>query len=141
MNIRIVLKEGGRMPEFSRDGDACADCHALTAGGRISVPDGSRCLVGLGFSVEIPEGFEGLIRPRSGLSSRGVDVALGTIDPAYRGEVKACVINNSGGPFDIYDGDRICQLAVRRTESAVFVPAESLTETERGSDGFGSSGM
>lgn len=143
MNVKIKIIEGGKMPMFQREGDACADCYARIADNidHISIPAHSRCLVNLGFALELPEGYEAIIRPRSGLSLQKIDVCIGTVDSNYRGEVKACIVNNSEGSFDVKNGDRICQLAIRKTEYIVFEQVENLSETNRGSNGFGSSGI
>ena len=143
MNVKIKIIEGGKMPMFQREGDACADCYARIADNidHISIPAHSRCLVNLGFALELPEGYEAIIRPRSGLSLQKIDVCIGTVDSNYRGEVKACIVNNSEGSFDVKNGVRICQLAIRKTEYIVFEQVENLSETNRGSNGFGSSGI
>ena len=143
MNVKIKIIEGGKMPMFQREGDACADCYARIADNidHISIPAHSRCLVNLGFALELPEGYEAVVRPRSGLSLQKIDVCIGTVDSNYRGEVKACIVNNSEGSFDVKNGDRICQLAIRKTEYIVFEQVENLSETNRGSNGFGSSGI
>ena len=141
MKVRIRLIDGGKLPVFKHDGDACADCHARITGGSISIPAGTRVLVNLGFALELPDGYEAVIRPRSGLTACGVDCGIGTIDSGYRGEVKACVINNSGSPFVIDDGDRICQLAIREAPKIEFEVAETLSGSERSEAGFGSTGV
>lgn len=142
MRVEIRLIDGGQMPEMKRDGDACFDCKARIDGGDKTVLNaGSRALFNLGFAIAIPDGYEGVIRPRSGLSAAGIDVALGTVDSNYRGEVKATLINNSINPFLIDDGDRICQLAIRKTECIEFVQVEKLGETMRNDAGFGSTGV
>jgi dUTP pyrophosphatase len=106
-----------------------------------TIPAKSRELIPLGFAMELPKGFEAVVRPRSGLSLDGIDVAIGTIDSNYRGEVKACVINNTDGNFEISAGDRICQLAVREIPIVTLEVVAELSDTERGSNGFGSSGI
>lgn len=143
MNVKIKLFEGGRMPMFQRDGDACADCYARIADdiNYISIPSSSRCLVNLGFALELPKGYEAVVRPRSGLSLQKIDVCIGTVDSNYRGEVKACIVNNSNGTFNVKSGDRICQLAIRKTETIVFEQVDKLSDSERGDNGFGSSGI
>ena len=141
MNVNIKLFENGQNPVFKHDGDACADCYARIAGGSIAIPIGTRCLVNLGFAIEVPAGYEAVIRPRSGLSLQGADVAIGTIDSSYRGEVKACVINNKGERLVVNNGDRICQIAIRKVEPVSFNVVDELSETERGDNGFGSSGL
>lgn len=143
MNIKIKVIENGKIPEFKREGDACADCYARIADNidHISIPAHSRCLVNLGFALELPKGYEAVVRPRSGLSLQKIDICIGTIDNNYRGEVKACIVNNSESSFDVKNGNRICQLAIRKTEDIVFERVENLSETNRGDNGFGSSGI
>lgn len=140
MNVKIRLLENGLMPELKRDGDACFDCHAAIRE-TINLAPRHRCLINLGFCLEIPIGYEGIIRPRSGLTSKGIDIGIGTIDSNYRGEVKACVINNSSSIFCIKKEDRICQLAIRKTEDVTFSVCNILSESNRGEKGFGSTGL
>ena len=137
MNVKIKLMENGKMPEFKRAGDACLDCYSAED---IVINPGNRSLIKLGFAMEIPEGYEGVIRPRSGLSSKGIDECIGTIDSNYRGELKAIIINNATEPYYINFGDRICQLAIRKTENINFIQVEELDDSVRGINGFGSSG-
>ena len=94
-----------------------------------------------GFCLEIPSGYEAQIRPRSGLSSKGVSTILGTIDSNYRGEVCALIHNNSSDDFKIKFGDRICQMKIERVEPVVFEQVEELSKTNRNDKGFGSSGV
>lgn len=143
MNVKIKIIEGGKMPKFQYKGDACADCYARIADNidRISIPAHSRCLITLGVALELPEGYEAVIRPRSGLSFKGVDVCIGTIDSNYRGEINACIVNNTDSEVYVKDGDRICQLAIRKTENIIFEPVDELSGSERGEKGFGSSGF
>ena len=141
MTVKIKLLDGGKMPEFKHDGDACADCYArIDDDKEITVPKGERMLVPLGFAIGLEKGWEAQVRPRSGLSLKGIDVALGTVDAGYTGEVKVCVINNSESDVTIFGGDRICQLAVRKIPEIRFEQTDELQETERGADGFGSTG-
>lgn len=140
MNVKIRLLKDGLMPEQKRDGDACFDCHAAIEQTLTIFPH-ERKLIGLGFCLEIPDGYEAVIRPRSGLTSKGIDSAIGTIDSNYRGELKACLINNSPAEFIVEPDDRICQLAIRRTEPVAFSLCDSLSETNRGDNGFGSTGL
>lgn len=140
MNIKIVLEENGKLPVFKREGDACLDCYSAED---VTIEYGKRKLVNLGFKIAIPKGYEGVIRPRSGLTSHGTDNGIGTIDSNYRGVVKACIINNDEDekPIEIKIGDRICQLAIRKTEEVELEVVSELDETERGENGFGSSGV
>ncbi len=103
-----------------------------------------RVLVPTGLSMALPAGYEAQVRPRSGLALKhGITVlnTPGTIDADYRGEVGIILINLSAEPFTIHDGDRIAQMVVARCEQAECVGVESLDDTERGSGGFGHSGV
>lgn len=137
MKIKIKLETGAKAPEYKRTGDACLDCYAAQS---VVIKKGERALIPLGFSMQLPKGYEAIIRPRSGLSSIGVDVAIGTIDSNYRGIVSACVINNANTDYNVFLGDRICQLAIRKTVFSSWKIVKALNKTVRGSNGFGSSG-
>ena len=138
VNIKIKQIENGILPIYKREGDVCMDCFARK---QVLVMAGKRSTVPLGFALELPAGYEAVIRPRSGLSKDGIDEVIGTIDTNYRGEVMACIINNSEKDFQIEAGDRICQLAVREVPQVTLQLVSQLSETERGENGFGSSGM
>lgn len=140
MKVKIKRIENGRLPEYKREEDVCLDCYARLARDSISIPSKSRCLVNLGFALELPANFEAVIRPRSGLTIQKIDIGIGTIDTNYRGEVKACVINNSEGSYVVKNGERICQLAIREAPHIEWEEVNELSETERGDNGFGSSG-
>ena len=143
MKIKIKLIEGGKMPEYKTSGAACADCYARINFNIdcIVIPPGCRALIPLGFAIELPEGYEAVIRPRSGLTSKYIDEAIGTIDCDYRGEVKGCIINNTGSEIRINNQDRICQMKIQEAKQFEFVQVEELSETERGNKGFGSTGV
>lgn len=142
MNVKIKLVgdeyEKGRLPEYKRTGDACMDCYSR---GFARILHGQRALVPLGFALELPVGYEAIVRPRSGMSKAGVDVCIGTIDSNYRGEVMACVVNNSGNTYVIGPGDRICQLAIREAPQITWEEVKELSDSNRGEKGFGSSGV
>lgn len=138
LKVKIKLFTGGKLPEYKRNGDVCLDCYARET---VNVPKGKRKLVPLGFALELPIGWEGVVRPRSGNTKDGVDMPIGTIDTNYRGEVMACVINNSGMDLLVARGERICQLAIRESPTVYWEVADELSETERGANGFGSSGI
>ena len=128
--------------------------HAAGMDLRAAIPDGEtwilapgvRRLVPTGLVMAIPVGFEGQVRPRSGLALKhGITVlnAPGTIDADYRGEVAVVLSNHGEAPFEIHRGDRIAQLLIARCEAWAWAPADSaehLGETERGSGGYGSTG-
>lgn len=136
--IKIKLFENGTKPAYQRAGDACMDCYSAE---EITIRKGTRSLVKLEFALELPVNCEAVIRPRSGLSKRGIDCSIGTIDSNYRGEVMANIINNSDDDFIIHIGDRICQLAIREISYFMLDTVLELSDSVRGSDGFGSSGI
>lgn len=138
MNVKIKLCDNGVLPTYAHIGDACCDCYAAED---LTVAYGQIAKVKLGFCLELPEGYEAQIRPRSGLSSKGIVSMFGTIDSNYRGEVCAIIQNNSFDDFGIKFGDRICQMKIERVEPVVFKVVEELSDTLRGCNGFGSTGI
>ena len=139
MKIKIKLFEGGRLPEFKTDGAVCADCYSRCKN-PIEIKPNSRALIPLGFAVELPKGYEMVLRPRSGMSKYGIDSVIGTIDFDYRGEVMACVINNLDKAISVENDTRICQCAIRQVPEIEFEVVSELSETKRGAGGFGSTG-
>jgi dUTP pyrophosphatase len=142
MTLRIAhLDERARLPTRAHDGDAGLDLYALEDA--VLAP-GERASVPTGVAVEIPPGQAGLILPRSGLAARhGISVvnAPGLIDSGYRGEIRVLLLNTDREqPFDLAAGDRIAQLVLVRVELPTPVEVSSLTDSERGAGGFGSSG-
>lgn len=140
MIIKMKLIEGGKLPEYKTEGAACCDCYARLYTPSILIPKKSRVLIALGFCMELPKGYEAVIRPRSGMTKKGVDVAIGTIDWDYRNEVMCQFINNSDGDFEIKNLDRICQMKIQKTERFEFVTVDELSETDR-KGGWGSTGV
>lgn len=130
-------------PEYKTSGavgmDICSAENIVLAG------SGGRATVRTGYEIELPEGFEGQVRSRSGLAAKnGIAVlnAPGSIDTDYRGEIKVILVNHSNAPFEIKKGDRIAQLVIAPvTRVTVLVVQDDLSETERGSGGFGSTGV
>ena len=103
-----------------------------------------RALVGTGLKLEIPTGFEGQVRPRSGLAAKsGITVlnAPGTIDSDYRGEVKVILFNTTDSDYSVKRGDRVAQLVFSQTFRAIFQASDDLTATQRAEGGFGSTGV
>jgi dUTP pyrophosphatase len=143
--VRLPHGEGLSLPAYESEGAAGMDLRAALAEGEmLTLPPGATALVPTGLSLQIPAGYEGQVRPRSGLAARhGVTVlnAPGTIDNDYRGEVKIILINHGGAPFAIARGDRIAQLVVAPVTRAVLTEAAALDETGRGAGGFGSTGV
>jgi len=135
------LSPAARPPARAHGDDAGFDLHAAEAA---TLEPGARASVGTGLAVAIPDGFAGLVLPRSGLAARhGIALvnAPGLIDAGYRGEVRVLLLNTDRqAPFEIAEGDRVAQLVLVRAEAAELEEADDLGETARGSGGFGSSG-
>jgi len=147
MTVTLELKrlEHGRdLPLPAYQSILAAGLDLLAAvDGTITLAPGARALVPTGLAMALPAGFEAQVRPRSGLAAKhGVTVlnTPGTIDADYRGEVKVILINLGDGPFEISRGDRIAQMVIAPVLQADIVEVEVLSETERGSGGFGSTG-
>ena len=129
---------GESIPQYAHAGDAGAD---ITASEKIAIPPRERTLVSTGVRLEIPEGYVGLIWPRSGLAvKKGIDCGAGVIDSHYRGEVKVLLFNHSDNEFQIEPGDRIAQILIQKVERVEFHLVEQLNETARSDAGFGSTG-
>lgn len=141
MEIKIKRIENGKLPEYKTEGAAGADCYARL-NKPVIVKARKHETIPLGFAVEIPEGYEMQIRPRSGLARKnGVKTVLGTIDSDYRGEVGAIMFNDTEEDFEIKNGDRIAQAVITPVIKAEWHLTDKLSETERGEGGFGSTGV
>ena len=143
INIKVVAKEGAKLPLYKTSGAAGADICALLEKPLV-IESGKSAMVPTGLFFEIPEGYEVQIRPRSGLAAKnGVTVlnTPGTIDSDYRGEINVILINLGDKPFTVNNGDRIAQMLVAPVIQAEFSVVTSLDETERGAGGFGSTGV
>lgn len=139
---RLAHGHGLEPPRPATAGSAGSDLRAAVEGEIVLVP-GERVLVPTGFRLAIPEGYEGQVRPRSGLALRsGITLpnAPGTIDADYRGELKVILMNQGDAPFVIARGDRIAQLVVVPVPAVEFVEVADLDETGRGEGGFGHTG-
>ncbi len=135
----------GRVPEYQTKGAAGMDLTAMLDAPVVLSP-GERALVSTGIFIEIPVGYEAQVRARSGLAVKngiGLVNGVGTIDSDYRGEIKVPLINWGDEDFTICDGDRIAQLVVARYERVVWENAgeEELSSSERGTGGFGHTGV
>jgi len=141
---RLPAALGLPLPNYQSFGAAGADLvAALPESEPLTLDRGARALVPTGLKMAIPQGYEGQVRPRSGLALKhGVTVlnAPGTIDGDYRGEVKVILINHGEEPFAIRRGDRIAQMVVAPVLAVRFTEVEVLDETERGAGGHGSTG-
>lgn len=138
MKVNFKLIGNGKLPETKTTGAACLDAYSRV---HEVINPYERKLIPLGFAVELPEDYEMVIRPRSSLTKNYIDGAIGTIDSDYRGEVFACLINNSDFVFTVNENDRIAQLAIRRAPKIKPVVVTELSDTLRGVNGFGSTGV
>jgi dUTP pyrophosphatase len=136
--------EGLALPAYQSAHAAGLDLvAAVPADSPLIIVPGQRALVPTGLMIALPPGYEAQVRPRSGLASRhGVTVlnAPGTVDADYRGEIGVLLVNHGDAPFAIHRGERIAQLVIAAVVRAELVPAVSLSATERGGGGFGSTG-
>ena len=146
--IRVIREEGSDpsipLPSYETEGAAGADVRAnLPDGASVMLEPGQRALVPTGLRIEIPQGYEVQVRPRSGLALKhGITLpnTPGTIDSDYRGPLGVIVLNAGQEAFEVTHGERIAQLIVAPVVQATFEAAETLSDTERGAGGFGSTG-
>ena len=144
MKLNIVNKSNNALPGYETVNSAGMDLRAYLPDGEMVIKPMQRALVPTGLFMEIPVGYEGQVRPRSGLAIKsGITIlnSPGTIDADYRGEVKVILINLSDQDFVINSGDRIAQLVIAKCEQTEVVEVETLSETERGAGGFGHTGV
>ena len=143
MTVQVVNRSGRELPAYATPLSAGVDLRAALEEPVVLPPLG-RALIPTGLFLAIPAGYEGQVRPRSGLAAKhGVTVlnTPGTVDADYRGEVKVILVNLSDTPFTIEPGERIAQMVFARCEQAQLEEVESLDETQRGAGGFGSTGL
>ena len=143
MEVKIINKSDNQLPAYETVNSAGMDLRAYLPEGPVTLKPMQRMLIPTGLFMEIPEGYEGQVRPRSGLAIKSGITVLntpGTIDADYRGEVKIILINLSDTDFTINSGDRIAQIIFAKCEQMEVVNVETLSETERGAGGFGHTG-
>ena len=143
MTVKIINKSDNNLPAYETSSSAGMDLRAYLPEGPITLKPMQRTLVPTGLFMEIPEGYEGQVRPRSGLAIKNGITVLntpGTIDADYRGEVKIILINLSDTDFTINSGERVAQIVFAKCEQMEVVNVETLSETERGAGGFGHTG-
>lgn len=128
-------------PSYAHPGDAGADLRTTVD---VTLKPGERALVPTGIAMALPEGYVGLVHPRSGLAAKhGLSIvnAPGTVDAGYRGEVKVALVNlDPVEPIELRRGDRVAQLVIQRVEQARFVEVSELPDSVRGEGGYGSTG-
>tara|TARA_B110000902_G_scaffold261115_1_gene335291 strand:+ start:4303 stop:4734 length:432 start_codon:yes stop_codon:yes gene_type:complete len=143
MNVQIINKSKHATPTYETNGAAGMDLRANIEKS-ITLKPLERAIVKTGLFIALPIGFEAQVRPRSGLAAKkGITVlnSPGTVDADYRGEVGVILVNLSNNDFIVNDGERIAQLVIAKHERANWKEVEVLSETERGSGGFGSTGV
>lgn len=143
MKVKVINRSAHGLPQYETPQAAGLDLRADIAQSVIIKPL-QRTLVPTGLYVELPEGFEMQVRPRSGLAAKfGLTVlnSPGTIDPDYRGEIKVILANMSDEDYELKPGERVAQAVVARFERIEWEETERLSETERGAGGFGHTGV
>lgn len=142
MKIKVVNKSSHSLPNYQTIHSAGMDIRANISSA-IELAPLEKKLVPTGLYIELPEGYEAQVRPRSGLAFKhGITVlnSPGTIDADYRGEIGVLLINLSNEPFTIENGERIAQMVIAKHEQASWIEVKELNETERGAGGYGSTG-
>ncbi|MFD0794579.1 dUTP diphosphatase [Mucilaginibacter litoreus] len=143
MNIRIINNSKNALPAYETLHAAGMDLRANLEE-TVTLKPLERKLIPTGLHIELPEGYEAQIRPRSGLAFKhgiGIVNSPGTIDADYRGEIKVLLVNLSNEDFEINTGDRIAQMIVAKHEQVTWVQADELGETTRGHGGYGHTGL
>lgn len=139
VEIQVKLtRERARLPMYRHEGDAAADLYA--AGESIIPATGLVVGVPTGIAIELPAGYFATVRPRSGLSMKGIHVALGTVDEGYRGEIWVMMFNTSSDEYHVAMGDRVAQMVIEERHHAIFHVVEELSPSQRNVMGLGSSG-
>ncbi|PWJ42138.1 dUTP diphosphatase [Sediminitomix flava] len=143
MKVRVINKSGHDLPSYQTSHSAGMDLRAVLEEEIVLKPL-ERKLIPTGIYMELPQGFEAQVRPRSGLAYKhGLTVlnSPGTIDADYRGEVKVLLVNLSNDEFVVKNGERIAQMVIAKHETIQWDAVEALNETERGAGGYGSTGV
>ena len=143
MTVRIINHSNNPLPAYATEGSSGMDIRAYLKSA-VELKPLERALIPTGLSIQLPDGFEAQIRPRSGLAIKQGITCLnspGTVDSDYRGEIKVILINLSNTAQVINSGDRIAQMVIAKTEQAHLFSVTALTETVRGDGGFGHTGI
>jgi dUTP pyrophosphatase len=141
--VNIINQSQHPLPKYQTALSAGMDLHANLTEPVVLEPQ-ARMLIPTGLFIELPEGYEAQVRPRSGLALKhGITVlnSPGTIDADYRGEIKVLLINHGQDPFTIQNGERIAQMVIAQHATVQWVETQSLSNTERGEGGYGSTGL
>lgn len=143
MNVKIVNKSTNPLPQYATEYSAGVDLYSFIDE-PITIKSLERAMIPTGIYIELPVGFEAQVRPRSGLAAKkGVTVlnTPGTIDADYRGEIKVILVNLSNKDFVVNNGERIAQMIISKFEQVDWNLVEKLSQTDRGTGGFGHSGV
>lgn len=143
MNVKIVNKSTNPLPQYATEYSAGVDLYSFIDE-PITIKSLERAMIPTGIYIELPVGFEAQVRPRSGLAAKkGVTVlnTPGTIDADYRGEIKVILVNLSNKDFVVNNGERIAQMIISKFEQVDWNSVQKLSQTDRGTGGFGHSGV
>ncbi len=144
MKIKVINQSHHALPQYETPLSAGMDLRAFLPDGPVTLKPMERTLVKTGLFIELPQGYEAQIRPRSGLAlKKGITLlnTPGTIDADYRGEIGVILVNLSADEFVVNDGERIAQMVIARHETAEWEESTALSDTERGTGGFGHTGV
>ena len=143
LEVKIINRSHHALPAYETHGAAGMDVRAYLPEGPVTLAPGDRALIGTGLYVQLPEGYEMQIRPRSGLAwKHGITIVNtpGTVDCDYRGEIKVILMNAGREPFVVADGERVCQMVIQQYTRVKWESVERLDRTERENGGFGHTG-
>jgi|LauGreDrversion4_2_1035121.scaffolds.fasta_scaffold03444_6 dUTP pyrophosphatase len=140
--VKVKLCENAIMPTKGSVGAAGSDLHAFIENTTsINIEPGDRKLISTGIHISMPQSCYARIAPRSGLAVKGIDISAGVVDSDFTGCIKVLVVNNSKEIFTIAHGDRIAQIIFEKIINPVWISTEVLDSTDRGANGFGSTGI
>lgn len=142
MTVKIINQSNNPLPAYATEGSSGMDLRA-SINETVTLQPLERTLIPTGLFIELPEGFEAQVRPRSGLAIKQGITCLntpGTIDADYRGEIKVILINLSNEIQSVHNGDRIAQMVIQKVEKINWAPSVELKQTTRNEGGFGSTG-
>jgi len=138
MKVKIINNSENPMPAYQTEGSAGMD---LYANSDATIQPQETIFIPTGVHIELPTGYEAQVRPRSGLSKKGILAYFGTIDNDYRGDIGIVITNLTHKPFLVASGDRIAQLVIAKYERVEWEQVTELSDTVRGTGGFGSTGL
>lgn len=140
MKVKVINKSNNPLPSYATNGSAGLDLRANLER-PITILTGHMAVIKTGIHLELPQGYEAHVRPRSGLTKDGIVGMFGTIDSDYRGDIAVMLVNGSSKSFTVNNGDRIGQLVINQYTRVELEQVETLSDTERGIGGFGHTGI